>query len=133
MKILSFLFPVLISFSAFATTEHSQIDFGLVPYGGQRSHILTLTNNAETPLTNISAKIFGGLFYLKHNCSHTLNPKQSCQAEITFWAAREGYQFAKLTVTTSDKNYDVDLIGYGGQDPSAHLPPPPPLPPVPRP
>lgn len=142
MKI--FLLSLVISLSALADlpeqtptqqtpVQHSQIDFGLVPYSAQRTQVLTLTNQAETPLTNISAKLKSdGSFFMKNNCPQTLTQGQSCQMKLTFWATQQGYHTGKLTVTTSDQNYVIDLSGFAQEDPTAHLPPPPiPQPPFP--
>lgn len=129
MKLMSFILTTVLSFSVFAT-ERSQLDFGLVPYNGQRTLTLTLTNNAEEPLTDISAKIRGPAFYLKHNCPSALNAGESCRAKITFWAIHEGYNTGRLTVETSAKNYIFELIGYADRDPTADIPPPP-VPPMP--
>lgn len=111
--------------------EKGSIDFGLVPYGGERSQYLTLSNNSSKPLTNITFKINGG-FQLKHNCSQTLQANQSCQIKITFWAAREGAYYGNLSIKTSTKDYLYNLSGIGGRDPLNQVPQPP-IPVVPRP
>lgn len=141
MKLITLLVTTLLSISVFATTpetvapqkpvEKGYIDFGLVPYHGQRTQILTLTNNAEEPLTNISLKISGD-FYMKHNCPSTLQADESCRAKITFWATREGGHYGRLMVRTSAKDYLYDLYGYGDRDPLGNIPNPP-IPNPPRP
>lgn len=140
MKLITLLATTLLSISVFAATEATApqkpvekgyIDFGLVPYHGQRTQVLTLTNNTEEPLTDISLKINGD-FYMQHNCPETLQPSEACKAKITFWATREGGHYGRLTVRTSAKDYLYDLYGYGDRDPVGHLPPPP-IPNPPRP
>lgn len=133
MKLISFLATALLSVSAFAAdvpTVRNTLDFGLVPHNGQRTRVVTLTHQSETPLTLISAKMRGTDFYFKHNCPQTLNNGESCQAKITFWAAREGYAIGRLTVVTSETNYIFELSGYGDRDPFANIPQPP-IPPMP--
>ena len=136
MKLSTVLATILLSVSALASdvlskpVQHEQMDFGLVPYYGQRTRVLTLTNNGERPLTDISVKSSGD-FDSKHNCPSTLKKAESCQVKITFWAVREGVSYGRLLVRTSAMDYDYELSGYGGRDPSAHLPPPPP--PIPYP
>lgn len=138
MKLITILATTLLSLSVFADNvsaskpvEKGYIDFGLVPFQGQRSQILTLTNNTNDSLTDISFKISGD-FYLNSKCPQTLQVGQACQTKITFWATREGGHHGRLKVTTSVKDYLYDLYGYGDRDPIGHLPPPP-IPNPPRP
>lgn len=140
MKLITLLATtLLLSVSAYSAeapqkpVEKGHIDFGLVPYHGQRTQILTLTNNGQDPLTNISLKISGGDFYMKHNCPSTLQSNEACKAKITFWATREGGHYGRLKVTTSAKDYHYELYGYGGRDPLNDIPnpPTPPIPPRP--
>lgn len=134
MKLITLLATTLLSLTVFATTQESEapqkpvekgyIDFGLVPYHGQRTQILTLTNNSEEALTDISLKI-GGDFYMKHNCPETLQPREACRAKITFWATREGGHYGRLKVRSAAKDYLYDLYGYGDRDPLGTIPNPP--------
>ena len=87
MKLITFLVATLLSLSTFATTEATvqqkpvekgYIDFGRVPYQGQRTKILNLTNNTEEALTNIALKVNGD-FYMQHNCPQTLQAHEGCQ------------------------------------------------------
>lgn len=138
MKLITVLATTLLSLTLFAAdvpapkpVEKGYIDFGLVPHGGSRTQILTLTNNSEEPLTDISAKISGD-FSMKSKCPRVLQAGESCQAKIWFWATREGGHYGRLKVTTSAKDYHYDLYGYGDRDPIGNIPQPP-IPNPPRP
>ena len=138
MKLITLVVTALLSISVMAAdvpqkpVQKGHIDFGLVPYHGQRTQVLTLSNNSLTePLTDISAKISGN-FFLKHSCPTTLNAGESCHAHITFWATHQGYHVGRLTVRTSAMDYHYDLSGFGDRDPLADLPKPP-VPQPPRP
>lgn len=128
MKLFTLLVTALISVSAFAAdditvpTERSELDFGLVPYMGQRSSTLTLTNNNEAAIEILSAKIRGDAFSLKHNCPQVLEVGASCTAKIKFWGVREGLHAGRLTVLTSVKNYVVELYGMADKNPANNIP-----------
>lgn len=142
MKLITLVATTLLSASVFATevvdipaskpVEQGWIDFGSVPQNSSRTQVLTLTNNSsDKVLTDISAKISGD-FSMKNKCPKTLQPGESCQAKIYFWATHFGGHYGRLNVTTSEKDYHYELYGYGERDPFGNIPNPP-IPQPPRP
>lgn len=137
MKLFSILTVLLLSTAAFGfdsipekPVEHGNIDFGWVPYNSSRTQTLTLTNNGENPITDISARISGD-FSLRHNCPKELNVGESCRAKVSMWATRAGAHWGRLTVYTSVKDYIYNLSGTAERDPFPPNYPPIPNPPMP--
>lgn len=139
MKLITLLATTLFSLSALAVdipaskpVEQGYIDFGTVTVNSASTQVLTLTNNSEEPLTGITAKISGNAFSLKNKCPSTLLKGESCKAKVTFWPNSQGGYSGRLYVTTSAKDYNFELYGWGERD-QFPLPPPFPNPPFPNP
>lgn len=145
MRLMTLVAATLMCAPAFAQTlevdipaskpvERGYMYFGSVPANSTSTQVLTLTNNGNEPLTGITAKITGYGFSMKNKCPSTLKAGESCKAKITFWPSSPGGYSGRLYVTTSVKDYDYDLSGYGERDPFPQPPfPNPPIPPTPHP
>jgi hypothetical protein len=137
MKLITLAATILFSLSTFAVdipaskpVEQGYINFGNIPTNSARTQVLTLTNNSEEPLTGITAKISGYAFSLKNKCPSTLLKGESCKAKVTFWPSSPGGYSGRLYVTTSAKDYNFELYGWGERD-QFPQPPPFPNPPIP--
>ncbi|MNY60929.1 hypothetical protein D3C86_1975490 [compost metagenome] len=96
---------------------------GSAPYRGYAEGRLTLTNKGPNPLTNIRYKIRGMGFTAKDNCPKVVAVNESCRIKVTYWNQFPGGASGELSVTTSDKSYEVQLSAYGQNDPWGNVPP----------
>ncbi|WP_347356483.1 hypothetical protein [Bdellovibrio sp.] len=126
LKTLLFL-TLFAPLGAWAQVE-SRLDFGMLPVSAARTRDLLLTNYNSTVLRAISHTIFGDSFSVQSDCPDQLRSGLSCRYHITLTCYREGYQAGMLTISTSDKNYEVHLSGFCNR-----INAPEPRPPTPRP
>jgi hypothetical protein len=93
------------------------MSLGQAPYRGSVSGDLKLENKGPNPLTDIHYTISGMGFSARDNCPKSLPVGQSCRIRVTFQATSGTFGSGAMSVTTSDKSYEVQLTATSANDP----------------
>jgi len=101
------------------TLSASNINFGNVLVGSSATaKTVTLTNNQNAPLTNISISIVGASAYSQINtCGTSVPANGHCSISVTFAPTTAGKQTATVNITDSASNspQTISLTGTGLQ------------------
>jgi hypothetical protein len=100
------------------TLSVSSLSFGNVLIGSKAAKQVTLTNNQNVPLTNISVSITGSAAYSQVNtCGSSIPATSQCTITVTFAPTTAGTQTGTVNITDSASNspQTVSLTGSGLQ------------------
>jgi hypothetical protein len=87
-------------------------DFGTVLVNSRSAVRYTVTNNGQTPLSFMSAYVYGSDFSAVHSCTGVLFPGARCQFEITYWPLYEGISSGRFVLNfVENDNITVDVQG----------------------
>lgn len=99
--------------------EPGSYDFGQLPVYNNSSQTLQLRNNAAAPVQVYSVELWassGGFWMGPHDCSRTLNPGESCSAQVYFGPNDASAYTAELRAyAESGLIVTAQLSGEGGR------------------